>query len=351
MLQSRNSDGRQRDGVFLLQYWWARPVPLLASSVIDRNGNTLTLSTSGAPVSSATLTDTLGRSAVSVGSFGGSPDAISVAGLSSSYQVSWTTASANFTINAVNLPTFFNTPCPTALSGSAKAVSQVTLPNGQKYTFDYSNNPYGMVDKMTYSSGGYVRYAWGLASQEQYYIGGENDSNGNPVASFACLIDYPVITDRYVSFDGTTEVLHQHFAYGLPSWQSGPERWTAKTTTVTTTDQLRNTSFTTVYSYSPVNAPCVPDPGSVANDDGCVGDSDMEQIPVEQCTEYYDSSGSGGTPPSPCPNVSPSGKLLRTVIKSWFNNDNRTLGSVQTVLDNVSCPLAPRTGSYDTKIS
>lgn len=296
------------------------------TTVTDRNGNTISISYT----TSATVTDTLGRTAISLPTFGSNPDNISVAGLSSPYQVSWTTASANFTINAVNLPG--NTPCPTSMSGSVKAVSQVLLPNGQKFTLAYDGT-YGMLNKMTYPTGGYVRYVWGLAPQEQFFTGAEYDSNGYTTATFACIIDYPAVTDRYVSFDGTTEVLHQHFAYST-SWQSGSGNWTSKTTTLTTTDEVRNTSFTTVYSYTPIYAPCVPDPNPNANDDGCVSDNNFQQMPVEQCIEYYDASGSGGTPPSPCPNLSPSGKLLRTEIKSWYNNDPRTLGSVQTVLDN-----------------
>jgi len=303
-------------------------VSALPTTVTDRNGNIISISTGGPPT---TLTDTLGRSALSVGSFG-STDNITVAGLSSSYQVSWTTASASFTINAVNLPSFLNSPCPTSMSGSVKAVSRVTLPNGQNFTLAHDPT-YGMLNKMTYPSGGYVRYVWGLAPQEQYYTGAEYDSNGNTAATFSCRIDYPAITDRYVSFNGTSEVLHQHFSYST-SWQSGSGTWTTKTTTVTTTDQVRNTSFSTVYSYSPTYAPCVPDENPNANDDGCVGNNNIEQVPVEQCIEYYDASGSGGTPPSPCPNLNPPGKLLKTEIKSWYKNDPRTLGSVQTVLDN-----------------
>ena len=241
------------------------------------------------------------------------------------------------------------------MSGSVKAVSRVTLPNGQNFTLAYDPT-YGMLNKMTYPSGGYVRYVWGLAPQEQYYTGAEYDSNGNTAATFSCRIDYPAITDRYVSFNGTSEVLHQHFSYST-SWQSGSGTWTTKTTTVTTTDQVRNTSFSTVYSYSPTYAPCVPDENPNANDDGCVGNNNIEQVPVEQCIEYYDASGSGGTPPSPCPNLNPPGKLLKTEIKSWYKNDPRTLGSVQTMLDTgqssltVNCynstELLTESDSYD----
>jgi RHS repeat-associated protein len=312
-------------------YSFGGAVQSLPTTVIDRNGNTVSISYTITPTQTATVTDTVGRTAISVGSFGGNPDNITVAGLSSAYQAYWTTASANFTITATNLPG--NTACPTSMSNSASVVSQVVLPNGQKYTFSYDST-YGMLNKLTYPTGGYVRYVWGLNPQTQFFEGATYDSNGVPVNGYDCIIDFPAITDRYVSFDGTTELLHQHFSYNT-SWQSGGTgHYTSKTTTVTTTDLARNISFTTVYSYSPISQPCIPDLNPNANDDGCVGSNNWMQIPVEQCIEYYDATGSGGTPPSPCPNVTPPGKLLRTVIKSWNNNDPRTLGSEQTTLDN-----------------
>jgi RHS repeat-associated protein len=305
----------------------------LPATIIDRNGNTISVATSGTPVSSASFTDTLGRTAVSVGTFIGNPDNITVAGLSSPYQVSWTTASASFTIGVLNLNLGISpAACPTSLTGSTNVVSQVLLPNGQKYTFTY-NTTYGMLNKITSPTGGYVRYVWGLNAQSEYLSAAVYASNGNTTNTYTCRYDSPAITDRYVSFDGTTEVLHQHYAYGT-TWQSGTGSWTSKTTTVTTTDQVRNTSFTTVYAYSPIQNRCVPDQNPNANDDGCIGNNDTEQTPVEQCIESYDATGSGGTPPAPCPNLSPSGKLLKTVIKSWANNNPRTLGSLQTVLDN-----------------
>ena len=281
------------------------------SSITDRNGNAVSISgTSG----SASVTDTVGRTAVSVPTFGSSPDNITVAGLASAYQVSWTTASASFTINTFNLPGF--TACPTSMSGSAKAVSQILLPNGQKYALTYDST-YGMLNKITYPSGGYVRYVWGLNSEAELFSGAQYNSSGVTIASYDCRHDWPAITDRYVSFDGTTEVLHQHFSYST-SWSGGSSSYTSKTTTVTTYDLVRSTNFSTVYTYSAVQATCVPDLNPNANDDGCVGDNDAEQIPVEQTIQYNNVGGS----------------TLKTVTKSWANHDVRTLSSEQTTLDN-----------------
>jgi hypothetical protein len=281
------------------------------TSITDRNGNTISISTSGTPPSSATVRDTVGRTAVSVGSFGSSPDNINVAGLTSPYSVYWTTASASFTMNSIQLPTG---SCPGSMSGSASAASQVVLPNGQKYTFTYDST-YGMLNKIIYPSGGYVRYVWGLNPQAEAGTWGSPDGNGGTIQT-SCRYDFPAVTDRYVSFDGSTEVVHQHFSYST-SWPSGSVYYTSKTTTVTTYDLVRNTSFNTVYTYSAVYAPCAPDlnPGGLG--DGCIGFT-TEQIPIEQTIQYYDTTGS----------------LLRTITKSWNNNDPRTLGSEQTTLDN-----------------
>ncbi len=185
--------------------------PTIPTSISDRNGNTLSISSTISPVS-ASVTDTLGRTAVSVPTFGSSPDNISVAGLGSPYQVSWTTASASFTISAFNLPG--NTAYPTPLSGSANVVSQIVLPNSQKYTFTYDST-YGMLKKMVYPSGGYVRYVWGLNLQAQFFSGATYDSNGVTSNSYACRYDSPAVTDRYVSltarpksFISTFPILH-----------------------------------------------------------------------------------------------------------------------------------------------
>src|SRR6185437_15959684 len=113
------------------------------STITDRNGNTLSVTLGS---SSASVTDTLGRTAISVGTFGANPDSISVAGLASPYKVYWTTASASFNISVFNLPG--SAACTTSLADSAGVVSQIVLPNGRGYSFDYASNPYGMLDKI-----------------------------------------------------------------------------------------------------------------------------------------------------------------------------------------------------------
>ncbi|MDE3137276.1 MAG: hypothetical protein KGL59_11925, partial [Acidobacteriota bacterium] len=274
----------------------------LPTSVTDRNGNTISISSTS---SSATLTDTVGRTAVSVPTFGASTDNISVAGLGAPYAVSWTSASANFTIGTVNLNPSTYQDCPTSMSASASVVSQVALPNGQKYTFSYDPT-YGMLKQITYPSGGSVRYQWGLNTQSE--AGGWTASTGS---EWYCSYDFPAVTDRWVN-DGTKDILHQQFSYST-TWNGSTGQWTTKKTIVTTYDLIRNTSFQTIYTYTPVPSPSVPNPTGGA--EGC---GITCAIPVEASIEYY------GT----------DGKLLKTVAKTWCNNDPRELCSVQTTLDN-----------------
>lgn len=272
----------------------------LATGVADRNGNTVTISNSGNAV---TYIDTLGRTALSSTGFGGSPDSITVAGLSSAYKVYWTAVSASFTDNMLNLCTGAGcVACPTSLSASTMGVSNVILPNGQQFTLTYEP-AYGMISKIVYPSGGYVRYVWGLNPQAEAIS--TTYSSGGSLYFWDCRYDYPAITDRYVSYNGSTEILHQHFSYNT-SWPSSTSlSWNTKSTTVTTTDSVRNTNFTTVYNYSPLNVDPVPN-----------GSYITPQVPVENTIQYND----------------PSGRLLKTVTKKWGNV--RTLASEQTMLDN-----------------
>src|SRR5439155_15855614 len=73
--------------------------------------------------------------------------------------------------------------------------------------------------------------------------------------------DTLAITDRYVSFDGSTEPLHQQFTYQPVSWlsngASGVPYWNTKQTTVKTTDQLTGQITYTNYLYNSVTQPVV----------------------------------------------------------------------------------------------
>jgi YD repeat-containing protein len=136
--------------------------------------------------------------------------------------------------------------------------------------------------------------------------------NGSP-DFWECRYDFPAVTDRYVSYDGVTEALHQHFAYSTTWSTTNPLDWTQKSTTVTNTDNVRVASYSTQYGYTPLNSPFVPN---------CTSCLLTEQVPVEGTTTYNDYSGAE----------------LQTVTKSWKNV--RLVQSVQTTLYNSGSSLS-----------
>ena len=275
----------------------------LATGVTDRNGNAVTISSSSGAV---TYTDTIGRTVLHTSGLGGAPDTITVGGLASPYSVNWTTASANFTLTMLNLEPGLSQNCPTSMTGSAPVVSTIVLPNGRQFTLSYEST-YGMLSKIVYPSGGYVRYVWSLSSQAD--VLSWTYAANRTTYSYTCRYDFPAVTDRYVSYDGSTEVLHQHFSY-YTDWSNNTTfNWNYKTTTVTTYDLVSGTTSTTVYTYSPLNSPFVPNCGSC---------SMTTQMPTEQTIQYQNS---GGT-------------VLKTVTKSWKNI--RLLQSEETTLNDLT---------------
>jgi len=98
---------------------------------------------------------------------------------------------------------------------------------------------------------------------------------------WSCRYDFPAVIDRYVSFDGVTEVLHQHFSY-VTNWTGTNPTWNYKTTTQTTYDLVRNTNFVTIYTYSPLAIAYVPN---------CASCSGTNQIPVEQTIDSQSPPG------------------------------------------------------------
>src|SRR6266403_424107 len=272
----------------------------LAGSVADRNGNQVTINSTFPTFS---YTDTAGRTVLQDSGFARSPETLTVSGLGAPYTLTWTAlGQPSFTTPIVTKAGTCTTPAHT-WGTSVVAVSSITLPNSQRFSYSY-DPAYGLVNKMTYPSGGYVRYVWGMNSQAEYTY-----STNNTSMAHTCDMYYgvPAVTDRYVSFDGTNEVLHEHYAYVTtwPAWTSGGLYWTSKQTTVTTYDLVRNTNFQTVYVYSPVadNPHPNTNPGP-------------QQIPVESSIAYYDTTGA----------------LLKTVTKGWKNE--RLLASQQTTFPN-----------------
>jgi len=210
------------------------------SSITDRNGNVARFTTSGIqgqPV--LTYTDTIGRPALSISSFGGTPDNISVYGLSQPYQVQWTSIAGKFPITMNPVPDMSASNCGISngggSEGSSSAISSIMMPNGQQYGFSYDPT-YGMVSQINYPSGGSVKYEWGLNSQSEYgdfitysqypVIGGGGMPTGQsytaPSGSCTYYYDTPAIQHRYVYNNGQL-VEQQDFSY-TTTWNnpSGP---------------------------------------------------------------------------------------------------------------------------------
>src|SRR6266478_6254567 len=277
----------------------------LVSSIEDRNGNTLTVTDLGLNNDSGAFNvrDTLGRTVLSTSSFGSSSDTITVSSLSNPYTATWGSDSANQAVNSVLVRTDSNgcNGIPN-LSGPPSVLKQITLPNNTSYTFSYDPS-YGLLNKITYPGGGFVRYSWTLNPLSEFQALPDVLGGGNT----GCLWHYdtPAVAQRSVSFDGVHIALQQTFSYST-TWSSVPQSWTTKTTTVTTTDNIAGLSYTTVYTYSAYTAP------RQTNDYSPY----QPQIPVEQTIVTKNSSGT----------------TLRTVNKTWF--DQYEIKSQQTVLEN-----------------
>jgi YD repeat-containing protein len=168
---------------------------------------------------------------------------------------------------------------------------------------------YGLLQKITFPTGGYVRYVWGMNGQAE-----EGAFDG---PSGACAVRYgePAVVERYLSLDGSTEVLDQSLSYAT-TWGAGQD-WTGKTTAVVNHDLSRSQSFETDYAYSGYAEPGPP------NDDT----DDTLQIPVEQTITAKDWSGA----------------VLRTTAETW--NNPREMASRQVTESDGEVDLA--TFSFD----
>lgn len=265
-----------------------------ASPIIDRNGNRIIYNSN-----SSGYSDTLGRNVLSWTGPGKDGDQISMAGLGGNITVHW--KSLTFTANLTGTlssegGTCSLTPAQLTISG----ISEIDLPNGQKYQFLYDSN-YGRVNKIIFPDGGYVRYVWNLNPTaklaaivyEVYAPTGLNAIGYFNTVSCDVVYDEPAITDRYVSYDGTNEVLHQKFTYTTNGFNGQSLfQWTSKRTDVVATDLVSGQTSTTTYHYAGVGA----DPSGIAT-----FSSQSNQIPVETEVDVQDST------------------TTKTVYKTWLN--------------------------------
>jgi RHS repeat-associated protein len=282
----------------------SRTMQVMPSSVEDRNGNIITFSNppSGYCAGPFTETDTAGRTVLSSSGFG-STSTLTVSGIGT-YNVTWGSTSPSTSLSSTLR--YQDGYCYSTIgnsSGSQGGITAITLPNGQQYSF-YYDSVTGLLSKIVYPTGGYVSYTWAVNSQSEF--ADMPDSNGL-AQSCPYTYDTYAIQHRYVSFDGSTVAQQQDFTYST-TWNPNNDysAWTSKTTTMTTHDLVRGVAYTTQYTYSPVNAPVVPDiPAAFAT-----------QIPMEQTVVYKDQNGS----------------TLRTVTKSWL--DMYEMQSEKTTLED-----------------
>ena len=158
-----------------------------------------------------------------------------------------------FSFNSVRLDNDSQAQCWNIANstGSLSVYQSIILPNGKGTQFQYDAT-YGTISKITYPNGGYVTYTWG----QSHDINGNDDIAEtvlvNDINGLVCQWGYdtPVITHRYVSFDGASTALQQDFYYKT-TWPSGGGGWTSKQTIVITHDILRGTSYQTTYNYQP----------------------------------------------------------------------------------------------------
>ncbi len=276
-------------GAGTTSYWGS------AHSIEDRNGNVATTSfhsgTNG--VLYGSVGDTLGRQAVSVSALASNTNTVSVSGQSAPYTQHWTSVPVNFSV------TFTGTdspPCTITIApdqSSNYVVQTLTLTNGKSFQFTYDST-YGLLNKIVYPGGGYIKYTWGLNLQSEHIV---LPGPPNPTG-WLCngIYDYPAITQRTVSYDGVNIAEQQTFSYST-TWAQNQSGWTSKQTTVTTYDNVRGTNHQTVYAYGLVGWPAVP---------------------MERSIVYKDFSGA----------------VLKTVTKAWI--DPLLLGCQLETLDNGS---------------
>lgn len=296
----------------------ATPFGALAQTITDRNGNQIVLNGAsvvsyGAALPAGSYTDTAGRAVVSWSGLGNpAGDQLTISGLPSNIVVKWTTTTVTFPQTSQYVSAAGGSTCSLGSAGgiTLSVVSEIDLPNGQNYGFTYGDT-WGQLTKITLPGGGYVRYAWGTyhSAVGTYQSWSLNAPSAGGTTYCYALVDAPAITDRYVSYDGQTEVLHQHFQYSAPTWIENPYTapyWSSKKTTVTSTDLLTHQSTVTLYTYSSV--------GTSTGPNGRTWQA--IQIPVEQQVVYQDGSG----------------KALKTVNKTWL--DRYSMIGEQTILDN-----------------
>ncbi len=283
----------------------------LATTVTDRNGNQASVDDLGG--GAFNIIDTVGR-AVSSSGFGSSGNTVNISGLPTpSYTITWGTASANFSRPGDNL-VLSDGYCNGGIAADQETqpvITAISLPNGQEYQFKYDST-YGLLNKIIYPDGGYVRYVWGTRPLANFIVLSDSLGNAN-----GCQYEYDSfgVAQRFVSFDGTTEVLEQDFGPYTTNWSSSP--WWRQTPV--TSKPTGEPSFETIYQYSAGGVP-----GSQPNNFGPFAGLGTP-IPVEQTVSYYNDLGS---------------TLLETKNEMWWDQDADKLGCQAITMEEGSNPTS-----------
>ncbi|MGH9525208.1 MAG: hypothetical protein ACRD2F_00920, partial [Terriglobales bacterium] len=270
-------------------------------TIEDRNGNVLSISSQTAGAIS--VWDEEKRVALSTSGFGASGNTITVSGLSSPYTLDWGSWSrAGYTVSAQYDP---QNPsgCQQveADTTTVSGISSIALPDGQSYQFQYAN---GLLSKIIFPTGGYVRYVWGA--------GPVWDSVAYPAAQGGgdCVARYsePVVTARYVSFNGSSEVLEQDFTYENPTWGGYWGDWATRQTKVTTKDLVTGATRITWYNYIGFSLGAQPnDPTTAGSGEVTMETSVLHEDGSGTVLETDARSGAFDLPPSETVTMGPAG--------------------------------------------
>lgn len=243
----------------------------LPDFLIDRNGNKISIMSG--QNGSFTYTDTLGRPVLSADGFaisGTGTNNLTVSGVNSPYKIAWEAlGSTSFQTNSqttslggndVSLPYCKGFSNTVATPGMTNGVQTITLPDQSEYQFEY-NNQFGLISKITYPNGGWAQYTWNMIPLRDHIDYSYYDPTNHmldttlPVIFMQpgcwAIFDKIAVTARDVSFDGVNVAFHQDFSYPQPTFSGVTPDWTQMTTTVTSTDNIAGTSYSTQYTYVP----------------------------------------------------------------------------------------------------
>jgi RHS repeat-associated protein len=300
----------------------------VATSIEDRNGNVVNVADQNN--GRISIKDTLGRTAVVTDGFGLGTTHITVPGLNP-YKVVWQQqpfaetwnvkgivdpgvqllspepycsfgTTANGSSHATSGGTFTSTV--TASQNAAQPViSELDLPNGQKYLFQYDWNGAtgtGLLSQITYPDGAVVNYYWTINQRSVQEVFGAT----NPQFACEAEADVPALQKKTVKFDGINIALEQDYSYST-NWaqtsESPFEAWTTKSTTVTTKvyavvngSQQMTSQYETAYNYIPLQVPSVPNPYAITGvsavnpaESSILYYADMGQTPLKQVNKSY----------------------------------------------------------------